>query len=273
MRTTLALAGTVAVALSAGCGPTFGPKARFGLVIYAPGAGHMDFGDIGIRKGLEEAGFKGQVATYTWTIAPLNPVLDQELRLNARLRATGLTRVIQRYLKEYPGRPIHLIGLSAGSGIVIWAVEGLEDDQKVDNVVLLASSLWHRYDVSKALPHIRGKIYNFYSPEDPILGAPVKVFGTIDGKFGQDAAGAVGLHPPKGSDRVVNIAWRPEFKKYGYYGGHTDATSPRFVRQFIAPRLLELQPRPRPVVGGPVATLQTAPTTPQAAGPAVAADR
>ena len=270
-RIAMAMAGWTALALSVGCVPAFGPKAKYGLVIYAPGAGHIDFGDVGIRKGLQEAGFQGQVATYAWTIAPLNPVLDQELRINARIRAAGLTRLIERYLDEYPGRPIHLIGLSAGSGIVIWAVEGLEDDKKVDNVVLLASSLWHRYDVSKALPHIRGKIYNFYSPEDPILGAPVKVFGTIDGKFGQDAAGAVGLHPPVGADRVVNIAWRPEFKKYGYYGGHTDATSPQFVKEFIAPHLL--RERPRPVVGGPVAGLQRATTTLRAAGLAAAAGR
>jgi len=224
--------------LAAGCGPSFGPQAKHGITFYCPGAGNIDFGDQGIREGLRAAGYQGQVATFVWTIS-FNPAIDQTVRLNARLRAAVLAKHIEEYIEKYPGRPVNLIGLSAGTGVAIWALEDLKPGYQVDNVVLLASSLHYRYDIGKALTHVRGSIYNYYSSEDPILAGPMKIFGTIDGVFFEDAAGAVGLQPPHGANRVVNIPWRPEFTKYGYYGGHTDITSPRFVLASIAQHITD----------------------------------
>jgi hypothetical protein len=229
------MAGLLAIIV--GCGPSFGPEARYGIVFYCPGAGNIDFGDRGIREGLAQAGYRGQVASILWTFS-LNPAIDQALRVNARLAAGRLARAIEAYKRQYPAGSVNLIGLSAGTGVAIWAVEDLKPGCEVENVILLSSSLWHRYDVGPALRHIKGKIYNLYSSEDPILAGPMKIFGTIDGVFFEDGAGAVGLHPPRGRERVVNIAWRPEFIKYGYYGGHTDVTSPGFVRFAIAPLVL-----------------------------------
>ena len=225
----------VSVGLLAGCATPFGPKAKYGVTFYAPGAGNFDFGDVGIREGLKRAGYKGQVITVMWTVS-FNPAIDQRLG-NARLGAVELARKIEQYEDKFPGRPVNVIGLSAGTGVAIWALENLKPGYKVDSVVLLASSLWYRYDARKALAHVKDKIYNYYSPNDPVLAGPMKVFGTIDGVFGQDGAGAVGLHPPGGADRIVNIRWRPEFGRYGYHGGHTDGTSPRFVEKFIAKHL------------------------------------
>lgn len=223
----------LAALLVAGCGPAFSEKARFGITFYCPGAGNVDFGDAGIRQGLEAAGYQGQVATYLWTIS-FNPAIDQSLRLNAKLRARQLANIVESYIDQFPDRPVHMIGLSGGTGVVMWALENLERGYAVDNVVLLGSSLYYRYDIAKALPHVRGQIYNYYSSNDAVLAVPMKVFGTIDGVFGEDGAGSVGLRPPRGAERVVNIAWKSEFQRYGYSGGHTDATSPRFVQAFIA---------------------------------------
>lgn len=223
----------------AGCGPLFGAKAINGITFYCPGAGNIDFGDVGVRQGLEAAGYRGQVATFTWTIAPLNPAIDQTLRVNAKLRAGILSDYIEEYADKYPGRPVNLVGLSAGTGVAVWALEGLRAKYKVDNVVLLGSSLWFRYDMTEALKHVRGKVYVYYSPHDAVLAGPMKVFGTIDGKFGEDGAGAVGLRPPRGAgDRIVNVPYRSEFQRYGYYGGHVDSTSPAFVRNVLARHIL-----------------------------------
>lgn len=218
---------------AAGCRPAFTELARNGITIYVPGAGNVDFGDAGLREGLAAAGYKGQVASLTWTLT-FNPALDQAVRIHARLAATELARLVESYVDRYPGRPINLVGLSAGTGIVIWALEDLKRGYMVDEVVLLASSLSCNYDVSKALTRIKGGLHNYYSEQDMVLAGPMKVFGTIDLKYGVDGAGAVGLKPPRGGDRIVNVRWRPEFEKYGYFGGHTDATSPQFVRNFIA---------------------------------------
>jgi pimeloyl-ACP methyl ester carboxylesterase len=224
-----------------GCGPSFGPQARNGITFYCPGAGNIDFGDGGIREGLKAAGYNGQVASVMWTIS-FNPAIDQTLRLNAHFGAAELARSIERYQDRFPGRPVNVIGLSAGTGVAVWAVEHLPKGHSVENVILLSSSLSSDYDLSKALANVKGKIYNYYSSEDPILAGPMKVFGTIDGQFFVDGAGSVGLHPPRGSNRIVNVGWRREFSRYGYYGGHTDVTSPAFVRAKISEHITGIKP-------------------------------
>lgn len=225
-------AGVVLLSTLVGCAPNFGPQAKYGITFYCPGAGNFDFGDEGIRQGLSAAGYRGQVASVMWTLT-FNPALDQRLG-NARLGAARLARLIERYIDEYPGRPVNIVGLSAGTGVAIWALEDLKRGYQVDNVVLLGSSLWYRYDVRKAMQRVKGKIYNYYSDRDPVLAGPMKIFGTIDGVFGDDGAGAVGLRTPG----VVNIRWEERFSRYGYYGGHTDATSTRFVQTFLARHLM-----------------------------------
>lgn len=227
-----------AASLCGGCGgPRFTEKAKVGVTFYVPGAGNVDFGDAGLREGLTAAGYRGDVAAYMWTIS-FNPAIDQTLRLNARLHARNLAKIIRRYMDEYPGRPVHLVGLSAGSGIAVWALENLPEPYQVESVVLLGSSLWHRYDVGKALKRVKGKMYVYYSQYDAILAGPMKVFGTIDGVFGQDGAGSVGLHSPTGRDRIVNIPWKPEYESFGYHGGHVDATSAEFVRAYLSKHIL-----------------------------------
>lgn len=228
-------------AATTGCTQNYGPRAAAGIVYYCPGAGNYDGGDQGLRAGLEAAGYEGEVAPFYWSIAPIGPlggVIDQLARLNPRLRARALAHWIEEYTERYPGRPVNLVGLSAGTGVALWALEHLREGVEVDNVVLLSSSLSSTFDVSRAARRVRGRIYCYHSPNDAILSVPMRLTGTIDGVFTARAAGLVGLHSPRGADCVVNVAWRPEFDPLGYHGGHTDATSPAFVRAEIAPHII-----------------------------------
>ena len=236
---------TAAIMSQPGCAPSYSEKAANGIVFYCPGAGNTDFGDANVRRGLEQAGYHGEVAGFLWTLT-FNVALDQELRGPARVRATQLAGIIEDYAKQFPGRPINLVGLSAGTGIALWAAEDLKNGVKVDNVVLLSSSLWYHFDAGPALKNIKGKIYVYYSPNDAVLAGPMKLFGSIDGIFGEDGAGAVGLHSPNGQDRIVNIAYRDEFSKLGYYGGHLDSTAPDFVRNYLAAHLIQAPTAPSP---------------------------
>ncbi len=223
--------------LVTGCAIDFGEQAQHGITFYCPGAGNVDLGDGGVRAGLEKAGYKGQVASVTWTFS-LNPAIDQAVRVNARLAGTRLARYIEEYKDKFPDGEVNIIGLSAGTGVAIWALEDLNPDYQVENVVLLSSSLSRDYDVSTALERVKGKIYNYYSPNDVVLTTFMLPFGTIDGKLGAEGAGAAGLAVPEGSTRVVNIRWRPDFERFGYNGGHTDATNPRFVRHHLSRHIL-----------------------------------
>lgn len=240
MKYALTLLLMLSCAALTGCVSSFGEEANHGITFYCPGAGNVDLGDAGIREGLRRAGYRGQVARLTWTVS-FNPAIDQAIRVNARLGATQLARYIENYIDKYPGREVNLVGLSAGTGVALWALEDLKPGYNVNNVVLIASSLHYRYDCRKAARHVQGTIYNYYSPNDVVLAGPMKVFGTIDGVFGEDGAGAVGLQCPGADGKVVNVAWRAEFERYGYAGGHFDGTSPAFVRHEIAPHLVNPQ--------------------------------
>ncbi|MBK9118943.1 MAG: hypothetical protein IPM18_04965 [Phycisphaerales bacterium] len=227
------VAATLCLAVTCGCAPQFGERATYGIVFYCPGAG-VDLGDTGVRAGLEKAGFPGQVARVTWSVS-MNPAIDQTIRLLALRGADSLAELITAYIDQCPDCPITIVGLSAGTGIAVWGLERLEPPYQVDNVILLASSLSHDYDVGPALRAVRGRIYNYYSPNDAVLAGPMQIAGTIDRKFFTAGAGQVGLRSPPGNEeRIVNIEWHPDFEQFGYFGGHTDATNPAFVAAELA---------------------------------------
>jgi pimeloyl-ACP methyl ester carboxylesterase len=232
-----------AVLLWAGCAGPDRLRDNFGKTYYIDGAGNWGFGVTEVARALNDAGYKGSVEAYMWTTS-FNPAIDQVNRPAAHLRAAALTGKIHDYLKEYPDNDVNIISLSAGTGVGTWAVEALPNGVKINNMVLLGSSLSSTYNMTRTLEHMKGRVYVFYSSYDPILGGPVKVLGTIDGSM-DDAAGLVGLQPRPGQQgRIVNIPWRPEYAEYGWAGGHTDSTSEPFVQRFVAPYITANQVRP-----------------------------
>lgn len=212
------------------------PKEKFGRTWYIDGAGNWGFGVLDVPLGLEDAGYKGQVSNYHWSLT-MNPALDQTLRFIARSSGAVLGAEISGYLKRNPGAEANIIALSAGTGVAVWAAESMKEPYKLNNIVIVGSSLSSRYDVRKALSNMKGKIYCYYSSSDPVLQGPVRLLGTIDGTF-DDSAGLVGLHGAgKSYGRVVNIGWNSKFVALGWTGGHADCTGRRFVRGEIAKRI------------------------------------
>jgi pimeloyl-ACP methyl ester carboxylesterase len=221
---------------------------RYGKVYYLDGAGNLGFGSDTVPRALRACGFRGDVEDIIWT-SYTGPLGDQMIRINARLRSEQMTKTITEYREKYPQTPLYILGLSAGSGVAIWAVENLPDGVMVDDIVLLGSSLSTNYDVTRALKHVKGKIYVFSSPNDKILKTFIPVTGTIDGEYFVQPAGLVGLYPPDTisadglrmyREKVVNIPWKPVFSRLGNDGGHTEGTSYRFLRYYILPKVLRI---------------------------------
>jgi hypothetical protein len=225
-----------------GCEGGGGMAERFGKTFYLDGAGNWGFGASEVPSGLKSAGYRGDVELYVWTTS-FTPIFDQINRPAAHLRAAQLADKINHYHARYPENKINVIALSAGTGVAIWAVENLKEDTQINNLILLGSSLSANYDSRKALKHMTGKIYVYYSHEDAVLDGAVKVVGTIDGAIGADSAGLVGLKPPPGmEDRIVNIGWSSRWLALGWAGGHTDGTNELFVRREIATHIVEGEP-------------------------------
>jgi len=230
------LAPAILAALACGC-QTGRAAERYGKTFFLDGAGNWGDGAQGVADGLFAAGYQGDVEEYVWTTS-FNPLVDQLNQPAARARSRQLADKIRAFRKRFPETPINVVALSAGTGVATWAIEQLDASTKIDNLVLLGSSISHDYDMTKALKNMNGLIYVYASPHDVVLES-VRTIGTIDGKRGVDSAGYVGLTPPANMEgRVVNTKWSREWLKYGWTGAHEDCVNPSFVRFEIAKRLL-----------------------------------
>lgn len=263
--------GTLCLLLAAACGGcrggmVSGPRAealdRFGRTYYLDGAGNWGYGVTGVRNGLRQAGYQGNIINFRWS-PTFNPALDQTIgRLVLRDRARDLARDVHAYLQDHPGNDVNIIALSAGTGVAVWACEALEPSAKINNLILLGSSLSADYDMSKALSNISGAVWVYHSPNDAILVGPVRVLGTIDGRVVADSAGLIGLRPPLGyEDRIRNIGWTPEWYQRGWAGTHTDATNEPFVRHELAKHILREHVGATPHAATPPGNQVAQPTT------------
>lgn len=230
MRRPWLLPALTVLMLVCGCAD---PREKFGRTWYIDGAGNWGFGVLDVPVGLEDAGYKGLVSNYHWSLT-MNPALDQTLRFIAKGSGAGLGNEITQYLKKNPDADANIIALSAGTGVGMWAIENVQPPCKVNNYVMLGSSLSSNYDCRKALSNMKGKIVVYCTASDPVLQGPVRALGTIDGTF-DDSAGLVGLRGQgKASGRIVNIGRTARHADLGWTGGHADCTNRRFVKAEIS---------------------------------------
>lgn len=222
--------------VTTGCQRPF--SAQNGLTVFLDGAGHWGDGGDTVARGLYAAGYQGTVREFVWTTS-YNPLIDQLNVAAAKRRATELADRIERFHQDHPDQEVNVIALSAGTGVATWAVEQLDNDTTIHNLVLLGSSLSYNYDMSRALKNITGRIYAYHSPHDTVL-QKVRTIGTIDGRRDVDSVGLVGLTPPSNQpDRVVNTKWSRDWLRYGWTGAHSDCTKARFVRAELSRHFID----------------------------------
>jgi pimeloyl-ACP methyl ester carboxylesterase len=231
-----------ALTLLCGCGgPPAGP-----VIFYCEGAGwYASSGSV--EAGLRAAGYKGRFKNYVWG-SHLGAGTDHLINARSGRVARGLSRRIEAARKADPDAPIHVMGLSAGTAVVLSALEQLAERIRVDNVVLVAPSVSARHNLRRAMRHVRGRLYATHSPHDGILRGLVV---NADGLRGP-AAGRTGFRMSAGADaatraaydRVINLPWRSGYIAYNNNGGHTEGTGALFVEAVIAPRILGDSPHP-----------------------------
>ena len=226
-----------------------------GIVFYCDGAGGgsavRNWGR-GVQQGFQRAKYPGEYVEFKWETG-LGMIADEDEAVTAK-RAQGdkLARLVQSYQAQHPDDSVNLVGLSAGTLIVLYALEALPDARQVDAVVMLSSSVGADYNLSKALQHVQGDMYVTTSPHDAMLGDLAPLFGTADRQYvGRNIAGLTGFELPPGADattrhlyaKIVQIAWEPALDKYGDYGGHTDTAKPEFVQHIVVPLITQDAPR------------------------------
>jgi pimeloyl-ACP methyl ester carboxylesterase len=262
IRTNLLALAALAVA-AAGCGHTnYTTPARYeqGLVVVLGGAGGGMMGeDKRVQSNLASAGINRAIEIFKWS---QGDVMDDQTDMSRnRQMADELSRRIEDYVATHPGRPVHVVAISAGTGVAIWAIEDLPSGMKVTGAVLMASSLDAKYDLASALSKVDDAIYSFNSVADAVLGLGVAVTKTVD-RGGSVSGGLVGFSPPKDAseserklykDKLVQIPWWPGDVVLGNPGDHLGTTNPLFIRAKVAPLVLGRTHR-----GHQVATEETA---------------
>ena len=213
------------------------------FLIHLPGIGGERRLDRRMVEGLTAGGFSGEVEIYDWTDKrPGLPALLSYARnqIEAQLIADKITEIHRRQ----PERPILITSHSGGTGLAVWALEKLPADVQVERVILLASALSPQYDLSLALSHVRGHMYNFWSNQDvTVLSTGTTIFGTIDG-VKTPAAGFVGFTPPKTANarqyqKLQQLAYEADWAQFGNTGGHIGAMSKAFAINVLAPLVSE----------------------------------
>jgi hypothetical protein len=241
----------VIVLLLSGCATEPAPPAKPwpkppapAYLLHLPGIGGDRGLDSRMVRSLVQAGFDGETEVYDWTStdAGLMALTNQQRhRHEAGVVAAKLTAI----RRADPNREIILTAHSGGTGVLVWALEKLPPDVHVDRVLLVASALSPGYDLSKALAHVDGEMFNFYSPLDvAVLDVGTTLFGTIDGRK-ETAAGCIGFNMPAGADRdeyrkLRQFAYDSAWLQLGNTGSHIGAMQRPFVRGVLAPIVMGL---------------------------------
>lgn len=212
-----------------------------GLVLIADGIAGLDFCGTSLQYAVAWAGLSYEVRLVQWGHGLGRWYRDLTDTARHREQAARMVEAVSTFREQQPECPVFLVGKSGGSGLVVRALEQLPEGS-VESVVLLASALSPRYDLSAGLRAVRGEIVSYYSPLDfVILGAGTSLFGTIDRRRGP-TGGLLGFTPPAGADpaaygRLRQIRWRPSMACVGHLGGHVGPDTPWFLTRYVVPWL------------------------------------
>jgi hypothetical protein len=225
-------------------------RMKHGYLYYLDGAGGGTAKKnwaSGVKLGLLEAGYPGAGEMFSWETGK-GLMADQNASVDYKRReASRMAKEVVRQSKAYPNAPINLLGFSAGTAEVIFALEDLPVGVYVHNVVLLGASISDDYDLTKALSHVRGKLYLYTSTRDRMLGVLMPFSGTADRKF-DPGAGIRGFVLPKHAnaatrklyaEKIVTLDWSKTLEKDGDSGRHFDNIKMPFIRDHVAPLIMK----------------------------------
>ena len=210
-----------------------------GYVVMLPGVEGRKWQLAGVVRGLRDAGVDQAIEVSPWARYTFSSLDNLRNLARNRKLARSMADKITTYRRDYPNRPMTLIGYSGGGGLALLVAEMLPDDIKLDRFVLVAAAISPQFDLSQALAHCRNGLVSFYSQGDWLMiGLCTRLFGTID-RVKTDSAGRTGFLDEAGTLREMEglkqIPYDPNWIRLGHDGGHFGGMSRPWAREVLAP--------------------------------------
>lgn len=243
--------------------------ARFGLpeqtgqmdrevVFIVDGVGGFQAAPLMVRRALRAEGSELGTVLFTWHYGlPGEIWTDLMWHRRNRLMGAKLARRLQAFRRRRQGTVIHLLAVSAGAGIAVFACEQLSRIQcrrnrgggpqdpdgappVIETLILACPAISPTYNLAPALRAVK-RCYALVSHRDTfILGLGTRIFGTVDRRFAP-AAGLAGFRLPpdlshKDADayrRLAEIRWAPTLRREGHDGGHAGWIAVPLLRRHL----------------------------------------
>jgi len=239
------LTGAIALLACGGCAnqPYMTPERMDnGLVVVLPGIEGRSPLNEGIVRGLVAGGVQCAIDLEDWT-SWMGPLYSLRAELRNRRKAAQIAVHVSEYKYAHPGKPVFLIGQSAGGAMALWVAESMPEGQEIDGVIMLVPSISPGYMVDYPLSKTRRGVVNFFSTRDWFfLGVGTTITGTMDGRH-TSSAGRVGfdvparLEPPQEQlyNKLFQVAWHRQMAAAGNTGGHLSSAAQAFIVKYVAP--------------------------------------
>lgn len=224
-----------------------------GLVYVANSSGDFRTTTAALVRAAAEEGTPLCVETFVWTHGFGRYVLDHVDHDNLCAQGRRLAETVLAARQGCPGRPVYLVGHSAGCAVVLYAAELLPPDT-FERIILLAPTVSPGYDLRPALTASRQGVDAFVSRRDVFTGGlAMRVVGTADRQWAP-AAGQVGFCPVltrPGDERLYGKLrqhdWDPCVQWTGNLGLHFGWNRVEYTRAYLLP-LLRPGPTCRPAI-------------------------
>ncbi len=211
-----------------------------GLVLILPGIEGRSFLNLAILQGLLDADIPYALDIVDWTTGnKLLAIYHLRSWQRNQQQAGELAQRITEYRREFPDRPVWIVGHSGGGAMALLTAAALPDDVRVTGLILLAAAVSPEFDLTPAQAKVERGIWSFWSYLDCLfVGLGTTVFGTVDGCH-RPAAGMVGFRSPSAveSPPVTQIPYHPGFVRQFNLGGHFGCAHRVFIAEAVAPIL------------------------------------
>lgn len=220
------------------------------VLFVVDGVGGFQFGVAAVRIVFREDNIPMGTVFYKWQFGVVGEIWTDLMWLRRnKVMGAKLARKILTFRRAHRDTTIHLLAISGGAGITVFACEYLQRRGLIDTFILAGPAISPMYNLAPALRAVN-QCYALTSEKDNwILGAGTRLLGTTDRKY-TSAGGMVGFKLPENVskedrqayERFGEIRWEPSWKKEGHLGGHVSWVMTDFVRSHLVP-ILRGEPR------------------------------